>query len=328
KGYTQYEATAKVLMAYGMLLVTDLFGDAPYSEAFLGFENLEPKYDRQEDIYASIQQLLDEAMIGLNAESAPVSPGADDLIFGGDMVQWRKFANALRARTFLHLGKVSASNYSAALAAIDAGAFTTAADDAVFHWGINETEAGPWYQFIQQRDHIIYVGYMFDLLEANHDPRYFAYLDTLNFNSLGSYYAKPDAVFFFHSFMEQKFIEAEAAFQTGDFSRAASACNDAVLASLSRHNISNPGFEATYASASASDITLKKIMVQKYIAMFLDVEAFTDWRRTGIPSLTPAIGNSTGNIIPRRLLYPTSERRYNSNNFQKIPITEPVWWDQ
>jgi hypothetical protein len=66
-------------------------------------------------------------------------------------------------------------------------------------------------------------------------------------------------------------------------------------------------------------------MTQKYIAMFLDPEAFADWRRTGIPSLTP----NTGSQIPRRLPYPETEVLYNQNcpKPSVINIFTRVWWD-
>jgi hypothetical protein len=100
------------------------------------------------------------------------------------------------------------------------------------------------------------------------------------------------------------------------------------MASLARFGISDLVFEAAYASETSGTISLDKIMTQKYIAMYLDVEAFNDWRRTGIPHLLPNTGNVTGDIIPRRLPYPQSERLFNGANLPSDnAITSRVWWD-
>lgn len=325
--YTQYAAAAKALMAYGVMVTTDLMGDIPYSEAFQGADNLTPAYDSQSDVYNSINTLLDEARTGFAAATAPVSPGSDDMLYGGDAAQWTKFCNFLSARAAIHLGKVSAANYQAALDAIDAGAFTSASDDAFFRWGAGATESSPWFQYIDQRDDIAYTGFIYDLMAGMADPRYPVYLDTAN-ATLGSYFSAPTAPFFYGSYVEQLFIEAEAAFQTGDLGRAATAHNNGVMESLARYGVTDAAFIATNASYTAADITLEAIMVQKYVAMFLDTEVFTDWRRTGFPALIAVPGNITNDVIPRRMPYPQSERLFNSANAPTASITSSVWWDQ
>jgi hypothetical protein len=82
---------------------------------------------------------------------------------------------------------------------------------------------------------------------------------------------------------------------------------------------------------------LQKIFTEKYIAMFLQVEAWTDWRRSipagaagtvsGIPALTPATGNKTNGVFPRRFLYPTSELDNNSSEIPSALLTDRVFWD-
>jgi hypothetical protein len=82
---------------------------------------------------------------------------------------------------------------------------------------------------------------------------------------------------------------------------------------------------------------LEKIFTEKYIAMFLQTEAWTDWRRSipagapgttsGIPSLQPAPGNLTGGAFPRRFLYPPSELDNNSANIPETSRLAKVFWD-
>jgi hypothetical protein len=69
-------------------------------------------------------------------------------------------------------------------------------------------------------------------------------------------------------------------------------------------------------------------MTQKYLGLFMQVEVFNDWRRTGIPSLTTSADNVTNDIIPRRYPYPISERLENPKNYPaEVKITDRVWWD-
>src|SRR6185503_5658721 len=91
--------------------------------------------------------------------------------------------------------------------------------------------------------------------------------------------------------------------------------NAGVMASLNKLGVAgaNPAFELAEANETPISITLEKIMVQKYIAQFTNVECFTDWRRTGFPNIQPVPVNITGDVIPRRLPNPQSERIYNVN---------------
>jgi hypothetical protein len=68
-------------------------------------------------------------------------------------------------------------------------------------------------------------------------------------------------------------------------------------------------------------------MNQKYLSSFLQLETWSDWRRTGFPVLVKATGAVTTEI-PRRLPYPDDERLYNSANMPTgLTITSRVWWD-
>lgn len=101
-----YVGIAKVLEAYTYQLLTDNFGDVPFSEALKAESGiLSPRYDAQARIYDGIFTLLDEAVIQLNATS-DFHPETDDLIFGGDIDLWIKFANTLKLRAALRIAYV------------------------------------------------------------------------------------------------------------------------------------------------------------------------------------------------------------------------------
>jgi hypothetical protein len=92
-------AAAKVMRAWTFMYLTDTWGDIPYSEALKGFlidGTLTPKYDTQSSIYEDLLVQLEEANSALGASS--INFGSGDLIYGGDPVAWRKFANSLKLR--------------------------------------------------------------------------------------------------------------------------------------------------------------------------------------------------------------------------------------
>lgn len=106
-GNKNYAACAMIMKAFTMQYVTDCYGDVPYSEAFQGDKGLfTPKYDKQKDIYASIEALLLEAIKNIDTHS-DLHPGAEDVLFGGDMEHWLEFANTLRLKTYLRLAYTS-----------------------------------------------------------------------------------------------------------------------------------------------------------------------------------------------------------------------------
>jgi hypothetical protein len=95
-------AIARILKAYLYWQITDLYGDMPYSEALKGTANLLPKYDAQELIYKDMIKELTEAadqfdVVGTNVKN--------DLIYGGSVAKWRKFANSLRMLMAVRLSK-------------------------------------------------------------------------------------------------------------------------------------------------------------------------------------------------------------------------------
>ena len=351
-----YRGIGKVLMAYSLGCLTDLFGDIPYSQAFQGNANLSPIYDKQQTIYATINSLLTTAVTDLNTTPAfqvPV-PGSDDLLYGGNLAGWIKADYALQARYALHLSKVPGSSaYTNALTALSAGAFTANTDDMEFHFGNNSNENAPIYQFLTQRGDCNASQYMVDTLINANDPRTSVFVDTILadgygpqgqapgnpgsgpsvgnwFAQIGNYYGAPNAPVPFISYVECLFIKAEAELPT-NAAAAATDYNAAIAASLDKYGVTDATWLATYANATAANITLENIITQKYIALYLQLEVYNDWRRTGFPSyinLHKPVSNTTGNIVPRRYPYPTSEKEYNANCPKTgAELTNTVWWD-
>lgn len=331
-----YSGIAKILMAFSLGMWTDLIGDIPYSQAFMGVVNLKPEYDSQEKIYTTIQSLLDEAIIDLQSTSSVFKPSSDDFMYGGETVKWIKAAYTMKARYFLHLKK-----YDEALAAL-ANGFTGNDDDLQLNFTDKETEANPLYQFDQQRNDIRMGPKLMELMNSFNDPRLPFFAQPNNeggydqTSPLGPFYASINSPVPFITFVEAKFIEAECQLATGNTAGAFQAYQDAIMASMAKVGVSDADaqtyWEQSTVSVGTSNLTLQNIIEQKYIACYYNAETYTDWRRTGFPQLTPVVGNQ----IPRRFPYPQSERTFNYNNLIKAAPNsgdinfkfEKLWWDK
>ena len=105
---------AKVLLAYNLGVLTDFFGDTPFSESGVIDASgspviLQPKIDKQSELYPQIQTLLDDAITLLDGTdgAGTGSVGSQDLIYGGNKALWKKAAYGLKARYLMHTLKIS-----------------------------------------------------------------------------------------------------------------------------------------------------------------------------------------------------------------------------
>jgi len=96
---------AKVFRVFVFQRLTDMYGDIPYSEANRGAIVRRPQYDRQEDIYMSFIADLSDAVQLLDENSA--NPGSADILYGGDINKWRRFANSLLLRIAMRISNVN-----------------------------------------------------------------------------------------------------------------------------------------------------------------------------------------------------------------------------
>jgi hypothetical protein len=105
-----YLATANILKALLMANLVDCWGDVPYTEAFKSGEGiLKPKYDKQQAIYDDLILKLDAAikLIQNAPADANAIPASSDIMYGGNMALWAKFANTLKLRMLVHQSGMS-----------------------------------------------------------------------------------------------------------------------------------------------------------------------------------------------------------------------------
>ncbi len=95
------KAVGLTLRAWMFSLITDAYGDIPYSEAIKAKAGIYyTKYDSQEAVYNGILNDLREANQLMSTASGKVG---GDLIYGGDLTKWRKLANSLRVRYLIRI---------------------------------------------------------------------------------------------------------------------------------------------------------------------------------------------------------------------------------
>ena len=147
----QYKAIALVMKAYTFQLITDAWGDAPYTQALKGQiadSNItSPKYDSQRVIYNGILADIDSALKLINPSDA-LTPGNDDLIYGGDMTKWRKFAYTLKLRVYMRMSAIDPLTAQAGIRAMylePAFALIGNGDDAKIAFGYTASSKSPLY---------------------------------------------------------------------------------------------------------------------------------------------------------------------------------------
>lgn len=133
---TNINSALRIYRVYLMSIITDIYGDVPYSEAGLGYLEgvYNPRYDTQEEIYNNFFVELKEA-------GAALDPAGDDItgdvIYDGEIAKWKKLANSLRLRFAMRISKVAPEKarheFEDALAA-DGGVFTDTSDDALIKY--------------------------------------------------------------------------------------------------------------------------------------------------------------------------------------------------
>ena len=349
---------AKVWEGLAIGTATSVWGDLPYSEA-VNPDIAEPVLDSQESIYAGVQTRLDEGITALQAALAGDTtgncvPAQGDLIYCATAVprateirRWIRTAYTLKARFHLHLVEQHGnSEYGLALAAALNGISEapTSATQAIhgqapgdfrdFHAGTQDFDANIWGEFLSTRQDLVAGNVLIQILKTRNDPRLAAYFDA---NAQGQFMgadqndstirapgcpALPAACaasvinttvrrqFTFRqpivTWAENQLIMAEAKYMTGD-SAGAVANVDAVRTAVGMPVLGNVSFT--------------DVMTEKYIAMFENIDVWSDYKRTCIPAVTP-FGKPPAPEVLGRMPYGSAER--TSNPHVPLPSAYPA----
>lgn len=358
-----YVAMGLILRAWNMGIITDLWGDVPFSEAVNGHGGqFTPKYDTQQEVYNALFADLRRAAEIIN----PAQPGMGsvDLIYQGNMENWRRFANSLRLRLAMRLSNVdpatARSEFEAALAA-PGGVFTANAQEARLVY-LATTNRNPFFENQLTRDDHRISATLVNHLIATGDPRLPIYANPIQADGVsyighengritgsaplthrskvGNWFTSATSPVFFMRHAEVLFLRAEAAQRGWNAGGTAESLYEAaVRASMAQYGISD-GAATTFLARpennfAAAPNKLRLIATQKWVALFgQGTEAFAEWRRTGYPVLTPGPEVVLPNI-PRRFPYPGLETSLNRANLNAavqrqgdVSLQGRVWWDR
>lgn len=345
-----YQAVAMIMRSWVFSVLTDTYGDIPYTDALKGLEGtLQPKYDAQKDVYAGLVAELKAAneMIVLNDNTKAIS---GDILFGNDLTKWKKFANSLSLRILNRmLGKADAPiDVKAEINRIlgDPTTYpvlTSNTDNVQLNYLDATNNNNPINQNRKTRDDHRVSATLVNKLKALNDARLPVYanlpvdggdykgvpngLSNADANALGlsktskvgAYFVGPTAPGVIMSYAELLFIKAEFAYK-GITSAGDAATNyaNAIAASFSQYKLTVDPAYLTANALQSGDAGYTQIMEQKWIALYgQGLEAWTEYRRTGLPALAPPVINTNGGVIPTRLPYPGSEESLNTTNFNE-----------
>lgn len=351
-GNDVYSGVADVLMAYTLAYATDMWGNVPYSEGLSGSDNFHPVYDSQEELYAAIQLMLDQAISSLSA-AAGSKPSADDFFYAGDSQKWIKAAYTLKARYYMHLSKApghtAAQQAQLALTALESGMASNADDLSLPYDGTSGRE-NRWFRNFLPGETIVLSSKTVDSLVNRNDPRLSSLVSRSSLNNDysgrligtpgigalaaysigGDFYAGENSPLCLINYREALLLKAEAQLVLSGVSAAQPFYRQAIEADMQHIGLTDATAIQGYLSRRGTlpqTGALSAIMEEKAVINFLSPEIFNDWRRTGFPALTK-VQNAISDI-PRKMLYPLNEVTNNPQpDHSGDALTGRVWWDQ
>ena len=359
-----YYGLTKFLAAWTWAHTTDLWGPVPFAEA-LDPAVPTPAYDEQlPTIYTQVLAMMDEAVAAMKQTSRR-APGANDLLFGGDMARWVKLARVVQARHQLRLayapGENAQERAQAALAALGEG-FTSNADDAVFDYPGGAGARNPLWRYVDRSLLFTASEMTVNMLQERNDPRLPIMVEPAikdfengeivyrghnnaadpdpdsTISEVGHFFTAEDAPLNLASYADAKFTEAEARLIMSGPGAADAPYREGIRAIMEKWDVESADIDAYLAERPMlGSVTnpLEEIIREKWIANYLTVEPWNDWRRTGYPQIEPVPEAFLPNI-PVRIRTPESELSNNAENVRASGIDPglqgmlyagpSVWW--
>ncbi|MDO5979025.1 SusD/RagB family nutrient-binding outer membrane lipoprotein [Flavivirga spongiicola] len=404
-----YYGVALIFKSWIYSYLVDAYGDVPYTDATKGIsdDNITPEFTPQSEVYDGIMADLKTA----NTILTGTENISGDILYGGDILKWRKFANSLRLRLAMRISDVNNAKAVAEMQEIIGGfstypIFESNADAALLQWNSDnpqpkyDTRSGSFDEVrlsttletrlkaLGDRRLIVFAqptsnsgkGIYSDNLDdyvgmpnGLDDDAALGYSPSGDPNESGSNFISRLGILLacracnveqasatasqtiIMDYSELQFILAEARekgfISVGD---ASEYYENGIRASFAYYlerviaggwsDIVNDlqGFDVdAYIAQTAVGLTgtfnekLEKIALQKWISLFYTgFEAWSDWRRTGIPVIIPGPDAVNGGKVPVRFQYPNSVKATNNANYQKAvsnmgadDLNTRLWWD-
>ena len=385
--------------------LTDWYGSIPYSEANKGLDGiLNPKYDKQKDIYTDLLKELDEATTVLSTSNPDEGFATADFIYNGDAAKWKRFGYSLMLRLAMRISNVDASLAGTYVKkAVEGGVFESNDDNVWVQMADgpsqdkNQNGISRVFDPGDQGQNSFLSKTLVDWLKgsdtastADDDPRlmiisggigewttsaftpYPGGLDPLNQKGLPNGYTQrslddsaghdvdqertysrinvkmlqKDDPYPIMNYAETQYLMAEAlerGIGSGITGTSQSHYEAGVKAACQMWTPYDPSLTVSdsavaaylaiypYGVAKPAPVMIgEQLWISKWMNWW---DAWSDWRRTGYPELTPVDypGNDSNSRIPTKLIIPGGEVATNPNfttsATQPNDFTGKVWWD-
>jgi len=352
-------AVNEISSIYAWSVLVNTWGDVPYSQA-LDLEGTgRPVYDDAATIYTDLFARLDAAIAMITPEAEGL--GTFDLLYGGNMSAWLKFAHSLKLKLAITLADVNPTFAQEAISASADQAFESNADNAAFKYLTSTPNNNPISNSLNiasgltSRQDYVAARPIVDNMNRLEDPRRPFYFTQLggqyvgaqpgvpspfaNFSHVSDKIIALDFEALLMDYSEVEFILAEAAARWGIAGSPETHYNNAIKASILYWG----GTEAqadTYIEQSGVAYNTavgdykEKIGTQKWLALYnRGHDAWVEWKRLDYPRLQPATGAVSG--MPVRLTYVTNEYTLNSENVSAAAakleggdrVESKIFWD-
>ncbi len=354
------KGVGQVLEALVIAKATDLYGDVPYSQAFDDVKYPTPTFDKQADVYAALQTVLDNAIQNLSAPAGLAFAG-QDYIYKGSVAKWKAAAYTLKARLYLHTGE-----YAKAITNATSGISSPAGDALTPHGtsqAVDDNQNYDFFRITRAGDTGFDGAYLPMLMQSRiksansktDETALYNHYFKVGISTAGALDPNTDDGAFTEdaphpiiTYYENQLILAEAQARLNGTDKALAALNS-VRAGLASGYINGKKLSATglkYDAYTLSDFApaglanptkaastqialLYEIIAQRYIFFLMQYEAFNDVRRLekATPVVQLPIPLYAGAKKPERFIYPQNEINTNPNvpkplpdQFQKVPI--------
>lgn len=326
-GDTLTAAASMILSTYLFQNVVDIYGDAPYSQAFQFTTYPQPAYDKAQDIYNGLNTSLDQAIsfMGPKVKGLSTFAATTDIVNHGDRTLWIKLANTLKLRLLVRQSEISGFDPTADLTKIITNGGVLQAGETIsvnpgytkatnkqspfynaYGLTVNDAEAAPAVRAN---------SYFVNILQTNSDPRLNQYFIPLSGTVVGNVYGlaagnplassgigdglahDPAQDQWILTSVESLFLEAEAIERGWLPGSASSKYNEAITESFVWMRVPDAANEAaTYlANFPYQAGNLKNTLYQKYLSLcgIAPVESWSDLRRIGFDIIPASSGAYT-----------------------------------
>lgn len=347
-------AIAKVLKANTFFELTMIWEDVPFTQALNATEFPLPAFDKQEDVLNGVVGILDDAIALIDSGEGIFDVSNGDIIYGGNMDNWKRYANSLKLRVLMVLKNktnvdsqidavlsqplIESNGQSAIIRYSNApGGFNGYNNLVEAFFGVSNEAQGV---FAPSRTlfNLLQGDPRADVLIANPDGAEPIDMGMFAFSAGGPTIAdnviRNDLPHMLMMPSEVSLYKAEIAMGKGETGTADTEYRNGVAQSIAWWGGDIPGARLTIDATVASDYvaglsapTMEDIHNQLYVESFIrPVVAWNTVRRTKTPELEEVPGSSISTIL-KRFNYPPDEVASNPNAPVNAPTDTPMWFE-